>query len=651
MRRPNYGFIWKCVSNTVWVVFLIFGCYGIYNFFKVEGPKHRIEFYDGNKTVDEFPYPDHGSRLVSQYMQIGEILPNCGLDRVCPPNHFPVHVYSGKNNLDMPKICVAGKYVIQKDINNGGRGINMVVVDTLRLKAVNARRFDTYAMDSSEMELFLLREVKDGDIVIAVTFDEASRNLGHVARTMLADLGSNQIQNLQFRGQWYMISQRGINGFTPYEELKPSKGGVWANIDLSFCVSREIEGHKIIADPVIYDNQIRANFCSRHNIGDFCSVDERHAPLKPAMLTNRQLVGSAIFTTPIMVLGGTSLAGLAHTLETILSQPGLHPAQVSVIHNPEQIQDVPELCKLFGFAHVSTAEVEYYKLMELAFETAHALHPGSLYVTILEEGLLLAPDFLTYTAMLLPLLNDPTVLAISAWNPNGFTVTSSRPDLVYRIEGFPGLGFTMKKDIYFKELKKNMKTCCSKRGWEGWMEIGRWEREIAIPDVSRVLRRPVGPELEPETPLIRAFFKRLRATNLEMTAQIKNADQLLSDRYEDHLVELLNSTNTTVLRFSADVIRKCAENQDVGTLGITLGNKESNAVTVLAYKEGNMQEFLGMKRLAKCFGLFYEENILPQGLHRGMIRFSVKGEQVILLSNMSPHFRLQPYSKTYLVLP
>ena len=57
------------------------------------------------------------------------------------------------------------------------------------MKAVNARRFDTYAIDSSELELFLLREVKPGDILIGVTFDEASRNLGSMAKTLLADLG------------------------------------------------------------------------------------------------------------------------------------------------------------------------------------------------------------------------------------------------------------------------------------------------------------------------------------------------------------------------------------------------------------------------------------------------------------------------------
>lgn len=64
------------------------------------------------------------------------------------------------------------------------------------------------------------------------------------------------------------------------------------------------------------------------------------------------------------------------------------------------------------------------EILELTFETAHALFPGSLYVTVLEEGLLLSPDFLAYSATVLPLLHDPTILAISAWNANGKLFTN-----------------------------------------------------------------------------------------------------------------------------------------------------------------------------------------------------------------------------------
>ncbi|CAL4149703.1 unnamed protein product [Meganyctiphanes norvegica] len=653
LNQQEQTLIFRHVGTVAIAIFIGFGMYGIYEFFVGKPPRRIVEFYKANSS-ETFPFKDHGARIVSQYMQVGEILPNCGLKFVCPHDHFPVHIYSGKSNQDMPKICVSGKYVIQKEINNGGRGMNMVVVDSHRMRAINARRFDTYAMDSSEMELFLLREVKEGDILISVTFDEASRNLGSMAKNVLAELGSSQIQNLQFRGQWYMVAQRGMKGFSPYEALKASRGGMWSNIDQRFCLPRIIHGHTIMPDPMVHQNNAREEFCERHNyIEEFCADDHRKKALKPASLTNRQLVGSAIFSSPIMVFGGQSLTSLTLTLETLLSQPGIQPRYVVVVYDPEIINDVPELCRLFGFSYKATSVKEYHKLVEVVFDTALALFPGSLFVSVIEEGLLLAPDFLAYTATVLPLLHDPTVMAISAWNPNGYTGSSSRSDLAYRVEGFPGQAFTIKQSTFRKELKPNIKNCCSKPGWYGWLELGRWEREIIIPDVSRALRRPVGADLEPVTPLISALFHRLRTTNLELSTLVKNAELLMAERYEQHLVDLLNSSNSRQVKLDKEKLIDCANKQDTNKLQMTPHphKHDKNSVSVVAYKEIDLMGFSGMKILCQCFGLFYEEKSPPQGLHRGILMFSRKGERMIFLSNRSPHFILPPYNATQLSLP
>lgn len=89
-------------------------------------------------------------------------------------------------------------------------------------------------------------------------------------------------------------------------------------------------------------------------------VDQRNTPLRPAILTNRQLVGSPMFSTPIMVIAGESLSSLTLTMETILSQPGIQPRYVVVIYNPELVKDVPELCKLFGFSYKAINEKHYF---------------------------------------------------------------------------------------------------------------------------------------------------------------------------------------------------------------------------------------------------------------------------------------------------
>ena len=41
-----------------------------------------------------------------------------------------------------------------------------------------------------------------------------------MARNMFSDLGSNFIQNFLALDRWYIVTQKGIDGFTPFEEVE-----------------------------------------------------------------------------------------------------------------------------------------------------------------------------------------------------------------------------------------------------------------------------------------------------------------------------------------------------------------------------------------------------------------------------------------------
>jgi hypothetical protein len=43
--------------------------------------------------------------------------------------------------------------------------------------------------------------------------------LGSLAKNLLFDLGSGLIQNLRHRDSWYFVGRKGINGFSPIEEV------------------------------------------------------------------------------------------------------------------------------------------------------------------------------------------------------------------------------------------------------------------------------------------------------------------------------------------------------------------------------------------------------------------------------------------------
>ena len=74
---------------------------------------------------------------------IGTSIENCGLAEVCKSDEFAVHVYTGKDNNDEPKICVNGQYVISKGINNAGRGLNIAVVSHNK-EVIRIGHFDTW---------------------------------------------------------------------------------------------------------------------------------------------------------------------------------------------------------------------------------------------------------------------------------------------------------------------------------------------------------------------------------------------------------------------------------------------------------------------------------------------------------------------------
>jgi len=41
-------------------------------------------------------------------LPVGGTSSNCGLEKSCLPEEFPVHVFSGKENVDGPRICING---------------------------------------------------------------------------------------------------------------------------------------------------------------------------------------------------------------------------------------------------------------------------------------------------------------------------------------------------------------------------------------------------------------------------------------------------------------------------------------------------------------------------------------------------------------
>ncbi|CAI6355995.1 unnamed protein product [Macrosiphum euphorbiae] len=158
----------------------------------------------------------------------------------------------------------------------GGRGINVAVIESTTYTIMDVKNFDTYEYNSSNLDEWLDHMVKVGDVVIFFTFDEASKKLTKNTRNVLYNMGSGKIQDLWYRCQWFMVTQKGIQGITPYEKITYSHKNNWADVlDEKLCVPFQITGNPIVSDDL--SNQ-QLSFCNAtfDEYTEYCNESNEH---------------------------------------------------------------------------------------------------------------------------------------------------------------------------------------------------------------------------------------------------------------------------------------------------------------------------------------------------------------------------------------
>ncbi|XP_074081349.1 alpha-1,3-mannosyl-glycoprotein 2-beta-N-acetylglucosaminyltransferase [Macrotis lagotis] len=106
---------------------------------------------------------------------------------------------------------------------------------------------------------------------------------------------------------------------------------------------------------------------------------------------------------------------------------------------------------------------------------------------VVEDDLEVAPDFFEYFQATYPLLRtDPSLWCVSAWNDNGKEqmVDATKPDLLYRTDFFPGLGW-----LLLAELWDELEPKWPKAFWDDWMRQPEQRRDRAClrPEISRTM--------------------------------------------------------------------------------------------------------------------------------------------------------------------
>ncbi|WAR26796.1 PMGT1-like protein, partial [Mya arenaria] len=496
--------------------------------------------------------------VLPKLVKLGDVMKNCGMVNSCPWKKFPVRVSTGEKDQVFPEICVNGRIVIGKDINGGGRGLNVVVVDPYTGTPKSASRYDTYEKDSLTLELYL-ETLSPGDIVILVAFDDGARKLTIHTRELLNKLGSSMAQNLQFRDVWYFVGQKGMQGFSKLEKSS-----------------------ELIPDPVVYRNDVKRAFCKKY---DAQHIDKWF--LKPVKLIDEKLAQNEVYSSPILIVPGFNHNALVQTMETTIMQPGVKPDNVVK------------------------------------------------YLIVLEEELMLSPDFLYFLAQCTPALDqDDSLLGVSAFNYNGFENSGGNRSLLYRVEDFPGLGFMIKMDIVRNRMRSSLKDCCNVRSWNSWslpLYNSSHYGYMLVPDVSRVFRQIYEGVNKDEDYLVR-MFNSPRETNVERIATLVGVQNMTAKNYDGLIKELL----TKALPINQSFIEDCSSTEQL----ISLGDK--NKDYVLYFQQKTLNQYGVLDKVASCFALVFTDSHLPKNVYKGVIRVTVKSHRILLVGTKSPFAQMIP---------
>lgn len=212
------------------------------------------------------------------------------------------------------------------------------------------------------------------------------------------------------------------------------------------------------------------------------------------------------------------------TKKVILS----YQEQLTLIEQPDtsDIYVPPKEKKFKGYYKISR---HYGWALNTTFQK------GYEYVIIVEDDLNVAPDFYEYFFGTYTLLkNDPSLWCISAWNDNGKIglIDTEKPELLYRTDFFPGLGWMLTKELWSELSVKWPKSF-----WDDWIRHPeqRKNRVCIRPEISRT--RTFGKVGVSNGLFFDKYLKHIKLSEDFVEFTKMNLSYLLKDNYDKTFIK------------------------------------------------------------------------------------------------------------------
>ncbi|XP_054706101.1 alpha-1,3-mannosyl-glycoprotein 2-beta-N-acetylglucosaminyltransferase-like [Uloborus diversus] len=226
-------------------------------------------------------------------------------------------------------------------------------------------------------------------------------------------------------------------------------------------------------------------------------------------------------------------------------------------------------------------------------------------VIIVEDDLDIAPDFFEYFLATYPILHsDPTLWCVSAWNDNGKdSVVAYEPELLYRSDFFPGLGWMLTKSLWMELAPK-----WPKAFWDDWIRqpAQRKERACIRPEISR--SKTFGKVGVSNGLFYEKHLKFIRLNDRFVPFTKMDLSYLKKDNYDVAFVKQIYGVPPVTLH------------------QLQRGSIEHSEPVRITYENKDI-----FKKTAKALGLMDDfKSGVPRTGYRGVVSFMYKGRRVYL---------------------
>ncbi|XP_050738809.1 protein O-linked-mannose beta-1,2-N-acetylglucosaminyltransferase 1-like isoform X2 [Eriocheir sinensis] len=381
-----------------------------------------------------------------------------------------------------------------------------------------------------------LATMQPGRVVAVLGAPEWVLFLGQEAEDALSALGSKWAARVGQGEVWAWVGVAGGSTLAEAATTRSPKQYPAADLRLDVNVAKTQRQGNRCAWYDVPGMSRQAAFCEEYDgYGDLCACER---PFFPETRKVQQTI-PVREDIPVVVMTANRPYYLYRVLRQLFTQAGAWQTEVLVVVDGAH-QETLALAGVMGvdtlvhrpegvLGNRTNANVRF------ALSSVFRHFPRADKAIMLEDDLLLSPDFLRFNHQVAPLLDrDPTVSCINAFNSNSFPDTAKDPRVLLRARSYPMYGWLASR-TYAAEITQKWVPPGKKADWDWWLtwEDRRKGRDVVSPEVSRTFHAgSAGVHVNGfEQELY--FNRMLYNQNPEVT--VNDLDLVLKAKYEEGL--------------------------------------------------------------------------------------------------------------------